>query len=70
MHRASMEDTVTPCFTLQMWAYVWVERWSEEAQAPYFFNQETKTSVWERPADLGWRRVCMNAATQDGVTTQ
>lgn len=37
--------------------YVWVEQYSEELRRPYFYNQETRESTWERPADLAWQRV-------------
>lgn len=40
-----------------MYNYIWVEQWSEDLQRPYFYNQETQESQWERPSDLGWRRV-------------
>jgi hypothetical protein len=34
-----------------------VEQFSEELHRPYFYNQETRQSQWERPVDLSWRRV-------------
>eukprot|EP01024_Parvocaulis_polyphysoides_P045057 TRINITY_DN41899_c0_g1_i1.p2 TRINITY_DN41899_c0_g1~~TRINITY_DN41899_c0_g1_i1.p2 ORF type:complete len:125 (-),score=19.84 TRINITY_DN41899_c0_g1_i1:407-781(-) len=37
--------------------YVWVEQYSNEHRKPFYFNQETKTSVWEKPVDLAWRMV-------------
>ncbi|KAK9905006.1 hypothetical protein WJX75_007576 [Coccomyxa subellipsoidea] len=37
--------------------YTWVEGWSEQYERPFFFNQETQESVWDRPPDLAWRRV-------------
>ncbi|KAI8470467.1 MAG: hypothetical protein J3K34DRAFT_458868 [Monoraphidium minutum] len=37
--------------------YSWVEFWSEDLQRPYFHNQETLESTWERPVDLAWRRL-------------
>lgn len=40
-----------------MFKYAWVEQYSEDLQRPYYYNQETKESTWERPADLAWRRV-------------
>jgi hypothetical protein len=41
----------------QVGQYVWVEGWSEEYGRPFFFNQESRTSTWDRPPDLAWRRV-------------
>ncbi len=40
-----------------MLKYAWVEQYSEDLQRPYFYNQDTRESTWERPADLAWRRV-------------
>lgn len=42
--------------------YSWVEFWSEDLQRPYFHNQETLESTWERPADLAWRRLRVPAS--------
>lgn len=41
------------------WRYQWVEQWSEELKRPYFYNQESRVSVWERPPDLAWRRIAV-----------
>jgi hypothetical protein len=38
-----------------------VEQFSEELQRPYFYNQETRQSQWERPPDLSWRRIRVKA---------
>ncbi len=37
--------------------YAWQEGWSEEHSRHFYYNQETKESSWDRPADLAWRRV-------------
>ncbi|EIE19207.1 hypothetical protein COCSUDRAFT_54774 [Coccomyxa subellipsoidea C-169] len=37
--------------------YTWVEGWSEQYERPFFYNQDTGESVWDRPPDLAWRRV-------------
>ncbi|KAK9818216.1 hypothetical protein WJX72_008973 [[Myrmecia] bisecta] len=37
--------------------YSWVEGWSAEHKRPFYYNQETKESTWDRPPDLAWRRV-------------
>ncbi|KAK9834469.1 hypothetical protein WJX74_002316 [Apatococcus lobatus] len=37
-------------------SYTWIEGWSEEWARPYFFNQETRESKWDRPADMAWHR--------------
>ncbi len=42
---------------LQAHRYTWVENWSEEHQRPFYYNQKTKESKWEKPVDLAWRRV-------------
>ena len=42
---------------MQSLQYVWVEGWSEDYQRPFFYNQESKQSSWDRPPDLAWRRV-------------
>ncbi len=42
--------------------YLWVESYSEEHARPFFFNQETKVSSWERPPDLGAPRPAAVAA--------
>jgi hypothetical protein len=44
-------------FCKQAMQYTWVEGWSEQYERPFFFNQETQESVWDRPPDLAWRRV-------------
>lgn len=41
---------------LQAATYTWIEGWSEEWSRPYFFNQETHESIWDRPADMAWQR--------------
>ena len=41
------------------WRYQWVEQWSEELKRPYYYNQESRVSIWERPADLAWRRIAV-----------
>ncbi|KAL6757653.1 spliceosomal protein FBP11/Splicing factor PRP40 [Haematococcus lacustris] len=38
-------------------AYTWVEQYSKEISKPFFWNQETLQSTWDRPADLAWRRI-------------
>ena len=35
--------------------YTWVESYSDEHERPFFFNQETKVSTWDKPPDLGER---------------
>ena len=42
---------------VQAMNYAWVEGYSEEHSRPFFYNQETKESVWSRPVDLAWQRV-------------
>lgn len=42
---------------MQAHRYSWVENWSEEHSRPFYYNQRTKVSRWEKPADLAWRRV-------------
>lgn len=42
---------------MQAYQYSWVEAYSPAHDLVYFFNQETKESTWDRPADLAWRRV-------------
>ncbi|KAK9838110.1 hypothetical protein WJX81_001954 [Elliptochloris bilobata] len=37
--------------------FTWVESYSDEHERPFFYNQQTKVSTWERPPDLAWRRV-------------
>ena len=37
--------------------YRWVEQYSDGHARPYYHNQETGESVWERPSDLAWVRV-------------
>lgn len=49
------------------WKYKWVERWSEEHKRPYFYNQHTKASIWNRPADLAWVRVRVTEANRDSL---
>lgn len=39
--------------------YVWLEGWSEDYQRPFFYNQETKQSSWDRPPDLAWHRLAI-----------
>ncbi|CAL5220666.1 g2712 [Coccomyxa viridis] len=39
--------------------YVWLEGWSEDYQRPFFYNQESKQSSWDRPPDLAWRRIAI-----------
>mmetsp|Transcript_17069 Transcript_17069/g.29221 ORF Transcript_17069/g.29221 Transcript_17069/m.29221 type:complete len:133 (-) Transcript_17069:253-651(-) len=39
------------------WQYIWLEQYSEEARRSFYYNQQTKESTWERPADLAWRRI-------------
>lgn len=48
---------LTRGFCEQAMQYTWVEGWSEQYERPFFFNQETQESVWDRPPDLAWRRV-------------
>jgi hypothetical protein len=40
-----------------MLKYTWVEFYSEDLQKTYYYNQETRESTWEKPHDLGWRRI-------------
>lgn len=47
--------------------YTWIENWSSEHTRPFYFNQKTKTSQWEKPVDLAWRRV--SAFSSDGIRT-
>jgi hypothetical protein len=49
---------------VQSLRYVWVEGWSEDYQRPFFYNQESKQSSWDRPPDLAWKRV---AAQKQGL---
>jgi hypothetical protein len=44
-----------------LWRYVWVEQWSTELNRVYYYNQESRVSVWERPPDLAWRRIATEA---------
>ncbi|KAG2451403.1 hypothetical protein HYH02_004003 [Chlamydomonas schloesseri] len=37
--------------------YAWIENYSPDAKRSYFFNQVTRESTWEKPADLAWRRL-------------
>lgn len=37
----------------QDYRFLWVELWSAEAERVYYFNQETQTTSWDRPVDLG-----------------
>lgn len=39
--------------------YMWIEMYSADVKKPFFWNQETKESTWERPTDLAWRRIRM-----------
>mmetsp|Transcript_15995 Transcript_15995/g.48035 ORF Transcript_15995/g.48035 Transcript_15995/m.48035 type:complete len:141 (-) Transcript_15995:446-868(-) len=48
--------------------YSWVENWSEEHKRPFYYNQRTKASKWEKPADLAWRRV--RAQSQDSARSE
>lgn len=32
---------------------MWEEKWSSSRQRPYYYNQQTGESVWDRPASLG-----------------
>lgn len=47
------------CFPAQSLQYVWLEGWSEDYQRPFFYNQESKQSSWDRPPDLAWRRIAI-----------
>lgn len=47
--------------------YSWVENWSSEHSRPFYFNQKTRASQWEKPDDLAWRRVKVTSA--DGTLT-
>lgn len=42
-----------------LWKYQWVEQWSAELNKAFYYNQETRVSVWERPPDLAWRRIAV-----------
>lgn len=46
---------------MQAMQYTWVEGWSEQYERPFFYNQETQESVWDRPPDLAWRRIQVQA---------
>jgi WW domain len=37
--------------------YSWVENWSEDHKRAFYYNQRTKESTWEKPADLAWKRI-------------
>lgn len=37
--------------------YSWVENWSDEHKRPFYYNQKTLESTWEKPVDLAWRRL-------------
>ncbi|PNW75016.1 hypothetical protein CHLRE_12g500050v5 [Chlamydomonas reinhardtii] len=37
--------------------FAWIETYSPEAKRSFYFNQVTRESTWERPADLAWRRL-------------
>ena len=50
---------------MQAHRYSWVENWSEEHQRPFYYNQKTKESKWEKPVDLAWRRVKPSQKPQD-----
>ncbi|BDA49615.1 hypothetical protein COCOBI_14-2340 [Coccomyxa sp. Obi] len=45
--------------------YTWVEGWSEQYERPFFYNQETQESVWDRPPDLAWRRIRVQTASEE-----
>lgn len=47
--------------------YCWLENWSSEYSRPYYYNQKSKKSQWEKPEDLAWRRV--KAVPTDGSQT-
>ena len=47
---------------VQAYKFSWVEAFSEQDQLVYYYNQETKQSTWDRPADLAWRRVPVEEA--------
>eukprot|EP00882_Tetradesmus_deserticola_P003402 GHRQ01003598.1.p2 GENE.GHRQ01003598.1~~GHRQ01003598.1.p2 ORF type:complete len:127 (+),score=20.70 GHRQ01003598.1:962-1342(+) len=38
-------------------AYGWVEHYSADMEKPYYYNQISKETTWEKPSDLAWRRV-------------
>ncbi len=40
---------------------MWLEQYSEEAKRAFYYNQATKESTWDKPADLAWRRVRVKA---------
>ncbi len=47
------------CCLVQSLQYVWLEGWSEDYQRPFFYNQESKQSSWDRPPDLAWHRIAI-----------
>jgi hypothetical protein len=38
-------------------AYKWMPDFDPKYKKWYFFNQQTRQSVWEPPHEMGWRRV-------------
>ena len=46
-------------FPTQSLQYVWLQGWSEDYQRPFFYNQETKQSSWDKPPDLAWHRLAI-----------
>lgn len=49
----------------QAMEYLWVESYSEDHGRNFYFNQETQSSTWERPADLAWRRVRVDEVSDE-----
>lgn len=49
----------------QAMEYLWVESYSEDHGRHFYFNQETQSSTWERPADLAWRRVRVDEVSNE-----
>ena len=57
--RAYTRTDSSSTLVVQTLQYVWVEGWSEDYQRPFFYNQESKQSSWDRPPDLAWQRIAL-----------
>ncbi|KXZ48143.1 hypothetical protein GPECTOR_30g239 [Gonium pectorale] len=41
--------------------WIWIENWSPDMRRHFYYNQVTKESTWDKPADLAWRRLPIQA---------
>ncbi|GFR52999.1 hypothetical protein Agub_g15691 [Astrephomene gubernaculifera] len=41
----------------ERYKWTWVEIWSPDSRRHFYYNQQTRESVWDRPPDLAWRRL-------------